>query len=201
MQMLRIKWNAVGSAAESAMAALSRLPFNWRSISALVLGVLLAKWFWILFAPHATFTSVKTEMTSSPEAGRLFGTVATTTEVSTQGVALPNVQLLGVFTASAKRPGFAILKLDDKRQKGVAEGEEVASGTKLVAVFADYVLLEKGGVQQRVDLENKYAGSPNKGIVPAYGAAAHNKQIDSAMKQVDDAMHNALPNRQRQPHR
>lgn len=201
MQMSRIKWSAIGSGAEAVTAMLSRLPFSWRGISAVVLGVMLANWFWIIFAPHATFTSVSPEQTANPEAGRLFGTVATE-EVSTQGVALPNVQLLGVFTASAKRPGFAILKLDDKRQKGVAEGEEVAAGTKLAAVYADYVLLERAGVQQRVNLENKYAASPNKGVVPALGAAAtNNKQIDSALKQVDAAMQNGSPNRQRLPRR
>ena len=200
MRMLKMKRGAIWSIAETVMATLSRLPFSWSSVSALILGVLLAKWFWILFAPHATFTSVMPEQTASPEAGRLFGTVATA-EVSTQGVALPNVQLLGVFTASANRPGFAILKLDDKRQKGVGEGEEVAAGTKLVAVYADYVLLERAGVQQRVNLENKYADSTNKGIQPASGAAAANKQIDSALKQVEAARQNALSNRPRQPHR
>lgn len=201
MQMMRIKWGAIGSGAESAMAMLSRLPFSWRGISAVVLGVLLANWFWILFAPHATFTAVSPEQTANPEAGRLFGTVATGV-VATQGVALPNVQLLGVYTASANRSGFAILKLDDKRQKGVEEGEEVVAGTKLAEVHADYVLLESAGVQQRVNLENKYAASPNKGVVPAFGAAAtSNKQIDSALKQVDAAMQNGMPNRQRVPHR
>jgi hypothetical protein len=199
--MLGMKWSAIGSGAESVMAALSRLPFSWRSISAVVLGILLAQWFWILFAPHATFTSVSPEQTANADAGRLFGTVASS-QISTQGVALPNVQLIGVFTASAYRAGFAILKLDDKRQKGVAEGGEVAAGTKLVAVYPDYVLLERAGVQQRVNLENKYAASPNKIVVPAFGAAASsNKQIDSAMKQVDEAMQNIPPNRQRLPRR
>ncbi len=200
MRMLRMNRGAVWSVAETVMAALSRLPFSWRSLSALILGVLLAKWFWILLAPHATFTSVMPEQMASPEAGRLFGKVATS-EVSTQGVALPNVQLLGVFTASTNRPGFAILRLDDKRQKGVGEGEEVAAGTRLVAVYADYVLLERAGVQQRVDLENKYTSAADKGIQPANGAVTANKQIDSAMKQVEAARQNALPNRQRQPRR
>ena len=201
MQMFRVKWGAIGAGAESAMAMLSRLPFSWRGISAIVLGILLANWFWILFAPHATFTAVSPELTANPEAGRLFGTV-TSGEVATQGVALPNVQLLGVYTASATRSGFAILKLDGTRQKGVGEGEDVVAGTKLAAVYADYVLLESAGVQQRVNLENKYAASPNKGVVPALGTAAtSNKQIDSALKQVDAAMQNGMPNRQRVPQR
>jgi type II secretory pathway component PulC len=161
------------------MATLSRLsffwPFSWRGLSALILGVLLANWFWILFAPQTTFTAAVPEQGAGLEAGRLFGVVQST-DTATQGVALPNVQLLGVFAANAGKPGFAVLKLDDKRQVGVVEGEEVASGTKLVEVHADYVLLEHAGVQQKVSLENKYADASNKGVQPASGTAAVTQQ-------------------------
>lgn len=179
MGMLRMNWGSIGTIGDAVMTALSRLPFSWRGLSALILGVLLAQWFWILFAPHATFTAAVPERAASLEAGRLFG-VAQSTESAAQGVALPNVQLLGVFAANAGKPGFAILKLDDKRQVGVAEGGEVASGTKLIAVHADHVLLEHAGVQQRVNLENKYPGAPDKGVLPANGAAARNKQNNDA---------------------
>jgi Type II secretion system protein C len=178
MHMLRVNWGSIATVAEAATVALSRLsifwPFTWRSINALILGVLLAKWFWILFAPHATFTAAVPEHAAGPEAGQLFG-VAATTGAATQGSALPNVQLIGVFAASAGKPGFAIIKLDDKRQVGVTEGGEVASGTKLLAVHADHVLLEHGGVQQRVNLENKYAASINKNGVSASAVATSSK--------------------------
>jgi type II secretory pathway component PulC len=177
--MLRMNWGTIGTIAEAAMVSLSRLsifwPFTWRSLNALILGVLLAKWFWILFAPHATFTAAVPEHAAGLEAGQLFG-VAVASGPATQGVALPNAQLIGVFAASAGKPGFAIIKLDDKRQVGVSEGEEVASGTKLLAVHADHVLLEHGGVQQRVNLENKYAASFNKDGGSASAAATSNKQ-------------------------
>jgi general secretion pathway protein C len=179
MRMLRINWGSIGTLGDAAMAMLSRLsfywPFSWRGVSALVLGVLLAKWFWILFAPHAIFTAAMPERAAGLEAGRLFG-VAQSTEAATQGVALPNVQLLGVFAASAGKAGFAVLKLEDKRQVGVAEGEEVAAGTRLLAVHADYVLLEHAGVQQRVNLENKYADPSSKVGQSAFVAKAANKQ-------------------------
>jgi len=183
--------------AEAAMGTLSRLslfwPFTWRSLNALILGVLLAKWFWILFAPHATFTAAVPEYAAGLEAGQLFG-VAVSGGPATQGMAVPNMQLIGVFASSAGKPGFAIIKLDDKRQVGVTEGEEVASGTKLLSVHADHVLLEHGGVQQRVNLENKYAASLNKSGVSAYGAATANKKNnDTADKGVQN--HLRQPNR------
>jgi len=194
MRMPAVNWGSIGTIGDTIATTLSRLsfywPLSWRGLSALILGVLLANWFWVLFAPHATFTAAVPERAAGLEAGRLFGVVQSS-DPATQGVALPNVQLLGVFSASAGRPGFAVLKLDDKRQVGVAEGEEVASGTKLVEVHADYVLLEHAGVQQKVNLENKYAGSPNIGTQPASGTAA-------TARQNNDVMKNDLQNRLRQ---
>lgn len=194
MRMPAVNWGSIGTIGDTIATTLSRVsfywPLSWRGLSALILGVLLANWFWVLFAPHATFTAAVPERPAGLEAGRLFGVVQSS-DPANQGIALPNVQLLGVFAASAGKTGFAILKLDDKRQVGVAEGEEVASGTKLVEVHADYVLLEHAGVQQKVNLENKYAGSPNIATQPASGTAA-------ATRQNNDVMKNDLHNRLRQ---
>lgn len=177
--MLKISWGSIGTIAEAALASLSRLfkylPLSWRGASALILGVLLAKWFWILLAPQTTFTATLPERAAGVEAGQLFGVTASN-DVTAQGVALPNVQLLGVFAASSGKKGFAILKLDDKSQTGVAEGEEVATGTRLIAVHADHVILERAGVQQRVNLENQYANSPHAAILPGMNPAAANRK-------------------------
>jgi type II secretory pathway component PulC len=183
MRMLRVNWGTIGTIGESAIASLSRLPFTWRGLGALILGVLLAKWFWILFAPHATFTAAMPERSAGLEAGSLFGVVAESVQTA-EGVALPNVQLLGVFAASTGKKGFAVLKFDN-RQKGVAEGEEVSAGTRLVAVHADYVLLERGGAQQRVNLENKNVAATSKTTTttPAL-ATTENKQIKNAAETV-----------------
>lgn len=165
--MLRMNGRSIGTITDTVLTILSRLsfywPFSWRGVSALILGVLLAKWVWILFSPHATFTAAVPERPAGIEADRLFG-VAASTEAATQGVALPNAQLLGVFAASRGKTGFAVLKLDDARQVGVAEGEEVAPGTRLVAVHADHVLLEHAGIKQRINLDNLSPGVSNQGI-------------------------------------
>ena len=182
--MLKISWSSIGTMAAAALTNLSRLsiylPLSWRGLSALILGVLLAKWWWILFSPHATYTAAMPERASAAEAGLLFGVTAAN-DMTAQGVALPNVRLLGIFAASAGKKGFAILKLDDKRQTGVAEGEEVASGTRLLAVHDDHVLLERAGVQQRVNLETKGTGIENTGTahggtLPGINPAAVSKR-------------------------
>lgn len=163
MRMPAINWGSFGTIADATMATLARfsftLPFTWHGLGALILGVLLAKWFWVFFAPLAIFTATIPEQTASTEAGRLFG-IAVANEADGQGVALPNVQLLGLFSATGGKPGFAILKLDEKRQLGVAEGAEVVPGTKLVAVNVDHILLERAGMQQKVSLEIKIAALP-----------------------------------------
>jgi type II secretory pathway component PulC len=191
MRMPAVNFGSIGTIGDAVMATLSRLsfywPLSWRGLSALILGVLLANWFWVLFAPHATFTAAVPERAAGLEAGRLFGVVQSS-DPATQGVALPNVQLLGVFSASAGRPGFAVLKLDDKRQVGVVEGKEVASGTKLLEVHADYVLLEHAGVQQKVNLENKYAGSSVTGSQPASGAAVTSQNNDITKNDVQNRL-------------
>jgi hypothetical protein len=190
MRIFSISWRNIGTTGDAILGKLSRLlaywPLSWRSLSALILGVLLAKWFWIIFAPHVTYTAALPESTSSLEAGQLFG-MAASNEAAGEGVALPNVKLLGIFSANSGKPGFAILKLDNNRQAGIAEGEEVAPGTRLVAVEENYVLLERAGIRQRVNLEDKYANAANKaGFVPAYGTAAANLQNGPPGSSIQD---------------
>lgn len=162
---MRIGSSLMGGVGETAgakvRAVFSRLLFPWHAIGALTVGVLLAKWTWILFAPHTLAVLPAQPETAGAASGSLFGVVAASgAAATTGGAALSNVHLVGVFTG---KQGFAVLMLDEKKQLGVALGEEVAKGTKLVEVAADYVLLERNGVRERVNLENKFAGS--KGLV------------------------------------
>lgn len=166
--IMRLRWGvaSTGTVSERGAAAFSPSPLFWRGLGALVLGVMLARWSWLLLAPHATAVAVVPEHGATPEAGRLFG--AAVSAVSTSGgTALPNVRLVGVFAAGTAKPGFAVLKLDDKQQVAVVVGEEVVPGTRLLEVHPDYVLLERAGVQQRVNLEAKVAGAAGVGTVPA----------------------------------
>lgn len=143
--------------------------FLWRGLGAIVLGVLLAKWSWVLFAPHTEAVFAVHEQGSGAESGRLFGAAAVAAAVPTptvavkESVAETNVRLVGVFAGS---PGFAILELDGKRQVGIALGDEVVPGTRLLKVAADHVMLKRAGVRQRVDFEVKASDAAGVGVAP-----------------------------------
>ncbi|TXT24700.1 MAG: hypothetical protein FD134_1422 [Gallionellaceae bacterium] len=148
---------STGLAGGETGGASSRLPLLWGVLGALVLGALLAKWAWVLFAPRATAVAVAPEHGAAAEAGRLFGVaiIAASAVSAAEAASWPNVRLVGVFAGGAGRSGFAVLKLDDKRQAGVAVGGSVLPGVRLAEVHPGYVLLERGGVQRRVELEEK----------------------------------------------
>jgi general secretion pathway protein C len=131
----------------------TRFPLVWRLLGALLLGVLLARWSWILFAPHSSASAAVAERGVATEAVHLFG-VTVNAPAPTETVVLPNVQLAGVFAANAGKSSFAVLMVDGK-QVGVALGENAAPGLKLSEVHADYVLLERAGTKSRVNLDVK----------------------------------------------
>lgn len=120
---------------------------------AIVLGVFLARWIWILFASQAAMLNAPVEQGSITQTGRLFGTV--TAVATVENVVLPNVRLVGLFAASPGKRGFAIIKLEDNRQLGVVVGGSVMPDTLLKEVHADYVVLERAGMQYRIRLEGK----------------------------------------------
>ena len=151
------RWVSMGAISERAEAILLWSPLSWRGLGALVLGVMLARWSWVLFAPHAAATAVAPESGAAVEAVRLFGAAVSSVSL-TEVVALPNMRLMGVFAPETGQAAFAVLKLDDNRQVGIAVGESMASGAKLLEVHPDYVLLERAGVQQRVNLERTVSG-------------------------------------------
>lgn len=144
-----------GTVGAKVLAVFSRLRFGWSGFGALLIGMMLAKWSWVFFAPAAvTVPPAKVEI--SPEAsGRLFG-VAPVQAMAASPVALPNVRLLGVFSG---QQGFAVLELEGKQQHGVAVGEEVIKGVRLAEAGADYVVIDSGAVRQRIMLENRQAGN------------------------------------------
>lgn len=158
-------------------AVFSRLPLLWHGFGALIIGLLLARWTWVLFAPHAMAVPPAKNETAGERSAALFGTVATSAVAAATASVLPNVRLLGVYTG---KQGFAIFRLDEKKQLGVALGEEVAKGSRLVEVAADYVLIEHNGTRQRVNLEKKFADSKGMIVERSSLAAVPNAQQAAA---------------------
>lgn len=155
------------------LSALAGRFASWQSLGAALLGIMLAKWAWVLLAP-ASPAMPAAAWEASGDAGRLFGTA----RVVEAPIAAPmgNIKLIGVF--AHRTQGFAVMQVDDK-QIGVAQGEEVKPGIKLAETHADYVMLEQAGVRQRVDISG--ASAPG-GIVtaPPPGASAGSPAPDNA---------------------
>jgi hypothetical protein len=172
---MRLRWLLTRTEGKRGAADLSPSSSYWRMLGALVLGIVLARWSWVLFAPHATAVAVVPEHGATVDAGRLFGVAVSSVAASggggAGGTASSNLRLVGVFAGRVGQPGFAVLKLDDKHQAGIVVGQNVVPGTKLLEAHPDYVLLEHAGVQQRVNLEVKAAGVSGAGAAPAAGAA------------------------------
>ena len=173
-------------------AFLLRLPLSWRGVGALIVGILLARWTWVFIEPH-TLSVFPAKSESAGSSVTLFG-VATPTDrvdsIETGNLTAP--QLVGVFSG---KHGFAIFRLDEKRQVGVGLGEEVYKGTKLVEVAADYVLIERNEVRQRINLEGKSAvntenivqahPSPSALLAPAIdGSAANPEKMASELQKM-----------------
>jgi hypothetical protein len=137
----------------------------WRMLGALALGIVIARWTWVLFAPHSTAVAVVPEHGATMEAGRLFGVASLAVPVS-ETAPSSNLRLLGVFAPPLGRPGFAILQLENKHQVGIAAGENVILGTKLLEIHPNYVLVEHAGVQQRVKLVDKTTSASGVASTP-----------------------------------
>lgn len=162
--------------ANGAVEVSARSRFIWRVLAVLVIGALLAKWTWVLFAPRSEQVLPATLRAADFQAEHLFGTSAAS-GVTVQA-ALPNVRLVGVFAGT---PGFAVLELDGKRQVGLTTGREIVAGTRLVEVAIDHVTIEHNGVRQQVRMAGKEPANssaaavqsiPLTGVVPVVSAAS-----------------------------
>lgn len=142
------------------MARVRRI-FSWGALGAALLGVVAARWTWLLFAPAgAAMPPVAWEPSDDGE--RLFGTAPESAAAIT--LTAGDIKLVGVFANSTK--GFAVMQIDD-RQVGVALGHEVRPGVRLVETHSDYVVLDQGGVRERVILSGAPArASPNGSASP-----------------------------------
>jgi general secretion pathway protein C len=156
------------------LAAIMQRVFSWQALGAALLGIVLARWTWVLFAP-ASPAMPPASWEASGDAGRLFGTaiVANAGDLSTVG----NIKLIGVF--AHRTQGFAVMQVDEK-QIGVAQGDEIKPGVRLAETHADHVVIEQGGIRHRVDMSgisapNGAAEAPPGGMAagvtaPAYAA-------------------------------
>ncbi len=168
------------------VTVLSRLPLSWRGVSALIIGALLARWTWIFFAPYTLSVFPPQAEVGGNLSESLFGVAASGAGLnSNANTKLGNVQLTGVFSG---KHGFAVLKLDDKTQRGFALGDEVIKGTRLVEVHADYVVLEHEGARQQVNLEFKAPKNKESAMMEQPSSTTGVAQAVAGWNQANQAM-------------
>jgi len=118
-----------------------------------LLGLVLAYWTWVWFAPRPEprLEPAAVPTGSMASAGTLFGSVPreqATAAVPT-GVA---IRLLGVVAASGSQRGHAVVQVDAKQIQVVNAGEDVAPGIRLAEVHAEHVILDRAGARERLAL-------------------------------------------------
>ena len=159
-------------------AAPARLWMNWPLWGGLLAMLLLAKHAWVLFAPSEHAVPSTAISAQSAQSEQLFGTVNT----STSTASLNGIRPIGIF--ASRKDGFAVMRTESG-QVGVGLGGQVVPGIRLVETHPDYVILERNGIQQRVDLSqapvNAGGITPTRAAVPAQddpGAAAQMQTLD-----------------------
>ena len=133
------------SLGKKVFAAPARLWMNWPLWGGLLAVLLLAKHVWVLFAPAEHAVPGTTIAPQSAQAEQLFGTVSTTTT----SASINGIRPIGIF--ASRKNGFAVM-MTETGQIGVGLGGEVVPGVRLVETQPEYVILERNGMRQRVDL-------------------------------------------------
>lgn len=137
-----------------------------------VLGLVLAYWTWVWFAPRVEPRSevVAAETGNLASASLVFGRVERNKSTAAPtGIA---IKLLGVVAASGGRRGYAVVQLEAKQILAVHEGDDVTPGLRLAEVHPDHVILERGGLRETLAWPVQKGAAPAAPQIAAAAAAA-----------------------------
>jgi len=127
-----------------------------------LLGLVLAYWTWVWFAPRVEPRAQAAAVQSGSVAftSAIFGNLQ-----RQQNAAAPTgiaIRLLGVVAASGGRSSYGVVQLDSKQILAVHEGDDIAPGIRLAEVLADRLILQRGGVRETLAWpEKKTSVSPS----------------------------------------
>jgi general secretion pathway protein C len=130
----------------------------------LLLGWQLAWWTWHFIAPSLKTTSTFNAGTATvPLAlGRqLFGDAGPAVAAVSNNSPI-GIRLKGVFAVDGKTLSGAVLNMG-ARDQYVRQGQELSPGVTLVEVRRDYVILNRAGVREKIDMDR----FENRGAKPA----------------------------------
>ena len=120
----------------------------------LVLAYQLAYWTWEFLAPPTTASApARRDDVDLAAIARLFG--AAPPAGTTAATSLGNLRLKGVIAPTPGVTASAIFSTGSGRDIGVAIDGELQPGVTLVEVHPDHVVILRGGVRERIDLEQR----------------------------------------------
>lgn len=142
---------------------------RWITLLNLVLTALLcwqlAHWTWLFLAPSparpapaASGTPGLAQLLETIRAAQLFGGASQAAPTdATQATTALNLRLSGVFATTGRLPAVAIIKVESKGDLPFGNGDAILPGVTLEQVRPDHVVLNRGGVREKLLLEQKGA--------------------------------------------
>jgi general secretion pathway protein C len=168
-------------------------PFGTLLVVALVLVLAwqLAYWTWVFVAPAPVRSSTKTEnAVDLAIAASLFGASA---PASSGAAGASSVRLKGVVAPTPGVAASAIFATGAGRDLSVFIGSEVSPGVTLAEVHPDHVVLSRGGVKERVDLEARRTQAASASPTRSAGfrvnvSRSGPNNFSLSRKELDDAL-------------
>jgi general secretion pathway protein C len=158
----------------------------------LVLAWQLAYWTWVFLAPQAQASAPERARDVDLAAiARLFGANA---PAGTSAASASGLRLKGVIAPTPGIDASAIFSTGAGKDLAVFVGREVQPGVKLVEVDPDHVILSRGGVRERLDLDTRRATGPAQKVAGRAGgfrvnvAASGANSYAFSRKELDDAL-------------
>ena len=156
--------------------SITRIQFISRTLTALLvilLGWQLAWWTWHFITPSLRNNSVASASTAAPDVliGRqLFGDAGPASNVVTNTAPQTGIRLKGVFAVDGAPLSAAVLNTGG-RDLAVRLGQEFVAGATLAEVHADFVVVSRSGIRERIELD-KYDARTSKPTSAATAPAA-----------------------------
>ncbi|MFH1493573.1 MAG: type II secretion system protein N [Pseudomonadota bacterium] len=125
----------------------------------------LAHWTWLFLAPAPAKPAASASTTHDParlldtiRAAHLFGTASHAgSPGAAQATTSLNLRLSGVFASNGKLPAVAIINVENQGDLPFVNGDSILPNVTLEQVRPDHVVLNRGGISEKLPLEQKGA--------------------------------------------
>lgn len=163
-----------------------------------ILMALLARLLWAILTPVGPLgdwrASAPRLLPADAQAALLSGfdpfpRAAATVAAGGEGVTDLDLELFGTLENRGSGVGSAIIAGEDGEQQSYAVGDEVAPGVRLAAVAFDHVVLDRGGVRERLYIDGSVpaeeVGTSSAQDDPLAMAAGSEAAANAAIPQID----------------